>query len=362
MSLFLLLKRDPNGGVLCQIGTGEGKSTIVLMLASYKALQGNKVDILSSSIVLAGRDANDGQKIKFYEILGLSVGSPDKDSENNDFFIMVFKKRKLYDKTDIIYSCAGEMEGDILRSEFSGKIEPLMSQLGRGERPFDVLIVDEVDSFAIDNVAAKTLLSGDKFKGYEFLYIFYFFIYDALYNFEKDLREDENGICYFKGKKIEEKAKDFLINKTYELCDNCFLDSENNQYNFKAKKTFIFPNYMKKYIKDSLKSWVINAYKAKHEMLENVDYIITDDPDFEGQKIIKVVDYQNTGVIHERMVWSEGLHQFLQIKHGIEVHPESVSTNFISNLSYLKRYIKNGVSNIYGVTGTQLEKKIPKKS
>ena len=109
---------------------------------------------------------------------------------------------------------------------------------------------------------------------------------------------------------------------------------------------------MKKYIKDSLKSWVINAYKAKHEMIENVDYILADDPDNEGQKIIKVIDYKNTGVIHERMVWSEGLHQFLQIKHGIEVHPESVSTNFISNLTYLKKYIKNGISNIFGVTGT----------
>ena len=352
MSLFLLLKRDPYGGVFCQIGTGEGKSTIVLMLASYKGLQGNKVDILSSSIVLAERDATDEQKIRFYTTLGLSVGSPVKDSKNDDFFAMVAKARKLYDETDIIYSCAGEMEGDILRSEFSGIIEPPMGLLGRGERPFDVLIVDEVDSTAIDNLSAKTLLSGDKFKGYEFLYIFYFFIYDALYNFEKDLREDKNGICYFKGKKIEEKAKDFLINKTYELCDNCFIDSENNQYKFNTKKTFIFPNYMKKYIKDSLKSWVINAYKAKHEMIENVDYILADDPDKEGQKIIKVIDYKNTGVIHERMVWSEGLHQFLQIKHGIEVHPESVSTNFLSNLSYLKKYIKNGISNIFGVTGT----------
>jgi hypothetical protein len=60
------------------------------------------------------------------------------------------------------------------------------------------------------------------------------------------------------------------------------------------------------------------------------------------------VDANNTGVVQTNMHWSNGLHQFLQLKHGCKITAESLTTNFISNVSYFKRY----GSNIYGLTGT----------
>ena len=67
---------------------------------------------------------------------------------------------------------------------------------------------------------------------------------------------------------------------------------------------------------------------------------------------ISPVDYQNTGVINLHMVWSDGLSQFLQIKHGLPVEPEGLTTTFLSHYNFLRLYISEDENNIYGVTGT----------
>ena len=67
-----------------QINTGEGKSLIIQFFAAYLALQGKKVDIITSNSVLADWDAEDPNKIKFYNALNLSVGCASKDEYFND--------------------------------------------------------------------------------------------------------------------------------------------------------------------------------------------------------------------------------------------------------------------------------------
>ena len=62
LSLLLLTSNFPYGGVFCQIGTGEGKSTIVEFLSAFLALTGNTVDIISSSPILAERDSKDKKR------------------------------------------------------------------------------------------------------------------------------------------------------------------------------------------------------------------------------------------------------------------------------------------------------------
>ncbi|CAF3422734.1 unnamed protein product, partial [Rotaria sp. Silwood2] len=74
---------------------------------------------------------------------------------------------------------------------------------------------------------------------------------------------------------------------------------------------------------------------------ENVHYIVHDG-------LIKPVDYYSTGIVHSSSNWSDGLHQFLQLKHNLKMTSETFTTNFLSNIGYFKKY----GSNLCGLTGT----------
>ena len=86
--------------------------------------------------------------------------------------------------------------------------------------------------------------------------------------------------------------------------------------------------------------WVNNAIVAFNYQ-ENTHYII-----HEG--VIKPVDYNSTGIVQSCTNWSDGLHQFLQIKHKLKMTSETFTTNFLSNMGYFKRY----GGNLFGLTGT----------
>lgn len=156
ISLLVLSQKLPKKtkGVFCKINTGEGKSTIVQLFAAYKVLSGHKVDIVSSSPVLAKRDATDKKKKAFFEQLGITVGFLEEKSNPYDL--------------DIIYGDTTSFSADILYEiyEFDKK------RKGRG---FDIVIIDEVDNMCIDNLASKTQLTK-KFSGYQSLYTFYYTI------------------------------------------------------------------------------------------------------------------------------------------------------------------------------------------
>ena len=115
---------------------------------------------------------------------------------------------------------------------------------------------------------------------------------------------------------------------------------ENDEKTLKTDTPIIFPKCMKKYIEDSLDIWINNIIKAPN-MIENRDFIIKNNN-------IVPVDYSNTGVLQDNMIWEGGLQQILQIIHNVKGTYENENTNFLSNISFFKRY--NG--NIYGVTGT----------
>lgn len=91
---------------MLQVGTGEGKSTIVCILAITNALKGKKVDVITSSPVLAERDAK--EKSKLYNIFGLEC------ADNNDKSIYIKGIKDCY-KKDIVYGEASQNEFDVLR-------------------------------------------------------------------------------------------------------------------------------------------------------------------------------------------------------------------------------------------------------
>ena len=67
---------------------------------------------------------------------------------------------------------------------------------------------------------------------------------------------------------------------------------------------------------------------------------------------IAPVDFSNTGVVELKFSWSDGLSQFLQIKHGLKLQAENLTITFISHYCFFIRYINSKKNNIYGVTGT----------
>jgi preprotein translocase subunit SecA len=100
------------------------------------------------------------------------------------------------------------------------------------------------------------------------------------------------------------------------------------------------PNSFKEFVEKQTPKWVNNAIVAFHYQ-ENINYVVQNG-------VIKPVDYHSTGIVQSSTNWSDGLHQFLQIKHKLTITSETFTTNFLSNVGYFKRY----GTHLYGLTGT----------
>ena len=302
--LFMTKSGSKLGGIFLQINTGEGKSLIIQFLAAYLALLGNKVDVISSSTVLADRDGNDEDFKKFYEKFGLTSGCASKEEY----------------KEDIVYGDTQNFEAGILREEFKEK------QI-RFKRPFNCVIIDEVDSISLDNIISMTQLT-DNFPGRS---CYHFFYYQILICFCQILSESPE-ITEMKGYKeiIHDKIKNMLSGKILDK-DGKLIEKDT---------PIIYPKSMKgSSIEESIEPWIDSVIRA-FSMVKNRDFIIKDN--------IVPVDYSNTGVLQNNMTWDRGLHQFLQIRFNAKATFENENTNFLSNISFFRRY--NG--NLYGVTGT----------
>lgn len=319
-SLLVLLNKENNRGKITQILTGEGKTIIIILLAIFMVLKGHKVDIVTSNPVLAIRDSIESKKIFSY--FGITVDN-NVDNDFLSFSDLINSKKEKYLK-DVIYGTTFAFQGDILRDEYE------LTGI-RNNRGFDIVIVDEIDSMLIDEYARKTLLSSSK-PFYE-KYSIYLLILWALYkntikkyNIDEEEIKDNANIC--------DKLKIYLNERIRYIIDN----NEN-------RNIYIPINSVsKKFALDQVDNWV-NSLIESLKMTEGVQYII------KNGEIIPV-DNSNTGTIQKRTEFSHGLHQFLQIKNNLPVTPISVTTNYLSNLGYFKRYLKEYDNFIYGMTGT----------
>jgi len=329
LSLLLFLLKNKTEGIIEQIQTGEGKSLIITFLATIKAFSGKKVDILTSSPVLAERDAK--KMTDFYAIFDIKADYC-REIKNNEV-----KGVYPYYEADICYGNELSFEGDILRSEFLGLT-------GRGTRKFDCIIIDEIDNICLDNIKNMTELM-DNFKGYRYLEYFYIYIFNELLEIErKELIGFNNAYKKEHKKEIIEKLYTNVIKNIYKIPS------------FIKIQKYILDNY----VKYKIKKWCELAFEANFCYFKNKDYIIVKDEEL-NYKIIKPIDYANTGIIEENTIWS-GLHQFLQIKEHLRLTEENLNSCYMSNLTFFKKYIKflnnekiNSEimeNNIYGLTGT----------
>ena len=343
--LFFLFK-EKDCGLIEEILTGEGKTIIISFLAVIKALQGKKVDILTSSTVLAERDAK--EMSKFYNYFGLSVDYCNKDFREtfrNTYLEEIKERQECFRcyKADIVYGDPLSFEGDILRTNFMGLV-------GRGRnRSFDCIIIDEIDNICIDNIKNITELL-DNFHGYKFLEYVYLFIYKEIVKLDEQIRK--------KVEYDEIKHELYVLTKKKDIVEELIKKAKKEFCNLKylsERKNIYLPEHLAGFINCRLKKWCESAYDAMFIYKENREYIIAEDETY-GFKTIKPVDFSNTGVIQENSVWT-GLHQFLQIKEGLRLTEESLNSCYMSNFTFFKKYISKNENNIYGLTGTVGSKK-----
>ncbi|KAK9976718.1 hypothetical protein ABG768_021923 [Culter alburnus] len=150
--LLLLAQLTEDKGCLLEIGTGEGKSCILAMFATILAIRGTKVDIVTSSPLLAQRDQEEWKK--FFEMFGVTSSVvPLRYSSN---YTPEEQEEHLKDayRKQIVYGTVGAFAADILKQEFEKRTT-------RDTRPFELVIVDEVDYMTLDNGVQVTFLSHE---------------------------------------------------------------------------------------------------------------------------------------------------------------------------------------------------------
>ena len=354
-------------GIIEEIATGEGKSIIILCLAAYFGLKNHKIDIITSSSVLAERDAKNS--VKFFEKLGLKV-SYCKNSTNK-----LEENDTSYD-ANILYGTFLSFEGDLLE-------EMRSNEEIRHNRVFDIIIIDEVDNAFIDCIEGSTQLSQSS-KGYQFLlpiYISIYFFVDILDNLYLDevTKQYDDLISREKFKNLDEISKKKILDKLSEDSDRKEIfvnyienyirkildeiDKEKiNEYNYNTPKTitqklnddsklknfFYYPHCLKEFVDTNLLLWIKSAFSAKNEMMLEKHYTLSSK--ISGYKAITPIDKKNTGELEFNTNYKGGLHQMLQIKEKVRLLPETLDHTFMSHITYFSNYKYK--RNFFGLTGT----------
>ena len=271
--------------------TGEGKTLKSVLPAYLNALTGEGVHIITVNEYLADRDAHWMGKI--HEFLGLTVGINLRD--------MTPKEKQEQYACDILYSTNNEIGFDYLRDNM------VIRKENRVQRPFNYAIIDEVDSVLIDEARTPLIISGGEMKSAN--------LYMDADRFAKSLKEDE----YI----YDEKTK------------NVSLSEEGVK---KAEKKFGFKNLFD-VENTELVHYINQALRANYSMKNDIDYVVQD-----GKVVI--VD-QFTGRLMPGRAYSDGLHQAIEAKEGVQIQQETKTLATITFQNLFRMYKK-----LSGMTGT----------
>ena len=315
--------REKDLNKFCQINTGEGKTTVTSAIAVIKTLQGETVDIITSNEILA-QDAIRARS-DFYALFNITVAHNNADQEYSSGI------RDCY-AHDIVYGTIGNFEFDYLRHKTQ------LSNI-KGARKFGALIIDEADNVVLDNATSSTKTS-EPVPGMEALKYVYINIWQELINAEQAL-----------GLKNTELT-------SINLGHRESIKQQINKSNITSKS--IVPKFLEGYVDRKLDNWINNAIHARYDYHQNQHYII-DKKDVEQQNLnseesIIPLDVA-VGVTQQNMVWT-GLHPFVQIKHNMQITPDSLSSVFIANSEYIRLY--NSISGLTGTLGSKEEQEVIK--
>ncbi len=279
-------------GRIAEMKTGEGKTLVATLAAYLNALEGKGVHVVTVNDYLAKRDAE--WMGRLYNFLGLSVGCVIHEVEGED--------RKAAYRADITYGTNNEFGFDYLRDNMVIYKEELT------QRPLNYAIVDEVDSILVDEARTPLIISGRGVDSSS--------MYRSANSFVRTLMRDADY-------KIEEKDEQI------SLTDEGVKKSETHFH----VENLSDPDNME------LNHYINQALRANYMMKKDVDYIVKD-----GE--ILIVD-EFTGRLMYGRRFSNGLHQAIEAKEGVNVRSESKTLATITLQNYFRMYNK-----LSGMTGT----------
>lgn len=279
-------------GNIAEMKTGEGKTLTSTMAVYLNAITGKGVHVVTVNEYLASRDATEMGEL--YNWLGLTVGlnlnSLDKGS-----------KRDAY-AADVTYSTNNELGFDYLRDNM------VLYKEDKVQRPLHFAVIDEVDSILIDEARTPLIISGQAGKTAQ-LYV-QSNAFARMLKKEEDYNYDEStkGVT-LTDKGIEKAERAFGIDNLFDLTHVRLLHAINQ------------------------------SLKAHASMHRDADYVVQD-----GEVVI--VD-SFTGRLMKGRRYSDGLHQAIEAKEGLDIQNESMTMATITFQNYFRMYEK-----LSGMTGT----------
>lgn len=286
-------------GKIAEMRTGEGKTLVATMPVYLNALSGKGVHVVTVNDYLAQRDA--GWMGKVYNFLGLSVGCITGN--------MPEELRRAAYAADITYGTNNEFGFDYLRDNMKYSLESMV------QRPFNFAIVDEVDSILIDEARTPLIISGPS-EGSTELYTQVNKIIPELTaeDFEKDEKQRAVSLTEEGNVKVEQLLSDHGL-----ITEGSLYDAHNI----------------------ALVHHVNQALRAHKLFSRDTDYIVKDD------KVIIIDEF--TGRMMDGRRYSEGLHQALEAKEGVQIQKENQTLASITFQNYFRMYPK-----LAGMTGTAM--------
>ncbi|TGX49646.1 preprotein translocase subunit SecA [Sphingomonas gei] len=284
-------------GEIAEMRTGEGK-TLVATLATYlNALPGEGVHVITVNDYLAKRDAE--WMAQVYGFLGLTTGVivPNlTDQERRDAY-----------NSDITYGTNNEFGFDYLRDNMK------YDRASMVQRPFAMAIVDEVDSVLIDEARTPLIISGPTDDRSE-LYMSVDAIVKQLVPFDYEKDEKQRTVV------LTEEGTE----KVERMLEDAGLLIGANLYDFENTQVVHHLN---------------QALRANVMFKRDIDYIVKED------KVIIIDEF--TGRMMDGRRWSDGLHQAVEAKEGVQIEPENQTLASITFQNYFRMYPK-----LSGMTGT----------
>ena len=297
-------------GRIAEMKTGEGKTLVATLPVYLNALTGKGVHVVTVNDYLAKRDSEEMGKV--YRWLGLTVGLVIHDIEPAD-------RQKAYN-SDITYGTNNEFGFDYLRDNMQ------IYKENRVQRGHYFAVVDEVDSILIDEARTPLIISGRGDKSTD--------LYKVADRFARTLK-------MYKVKELDDKEEhDDVIDADYIVDEKAKTATLTKSGVKKAEEFFGLENLMD--MENSTIHHHINqAIKAHGTMQRDINYVVKDNE-------VMIVD-EFTGRIMNGRRYSEGLHQAIEAKEGVEVKRESKTLATITYQNLFRMYEK-----LSGMTGTAM--------
>lgn len=294
-------------GNIAEMKTGEGKTLVATLAVILNAMTGKGVHVVTVNDYLAKRDSEEMGVL--YKFLGYSVGCITSDIYDE-------MGRKAQYTADITYGTNNEYGFDYLRDNMKVRIEEKV------QREHHFAIVDEVDSILIDEARTPLIISGPTQRDQN---------HYAKAN-EIALKMERGEKKETKPGEEEETTGDFIVDEKNRVIIMTEQGLQKAQDLFEVENLYSLENAV-------LSHHLDQALKAHNLFEKDVDYVVQNDE-------IVIVD-EFTGRLSEGRRYSEGLHQALEAKEGVEIQEESQTLAEITYQNYFRLYEK-----LAGMTGT----------